>query len=79
MKPTVQEDERERDMETNLDGRRDREEVAVAAGAGEETLPRVLPSASARQCCLYCAWPGRRRQRSWAKSPSRKSKNPMGR
>jgi hypothetical protein len=22
---------------------------------------RVLPSASARQCCLYCAWPGGRR------------------
>jgi hypothetical protein len=35
----VREDGRERDVETNLDGRRDREEgaAAAAAGAGEET------------------------------------------
>ena len=41
-------------METNLDGRRGREEVAVAAGAGEETLLGFCP-AQARGSAAYIA------------------------
>ena len=41
-------------METNLDARRDREEVAVVVGAGEETLLGLCP-AQARDSAAYIA------------------------
>ena len=66
MKPTVQEDERERDMETNLDGRWDREEVAVAAAAwgwGPDLGPPWpdLPPATSQHLCAASAGAPRRR------------------
>ena len=53
---------REWDVETNLDGRTAGPRGGRGGGRWRGDAARVLPSASARQCCLYCAWPGGRRQ-----------------
>ena len=62
-------------------GDKPRRTAAVAtAGAGEETLLRVLPSTSAAYIALGPADAGSTGAKPcWAKSPSSKSKNPMGR
>jgi hypothetical protein len=50
---------------TSTDGGTERRARRRRRRALERRRARVLPSASARQCCLYCAWPGGRRQHGY--------------